>query len=56
MAVLVNWVGNTGPLWHISSDMIIIWGVLWGSHYKGNSEWVSVVGQDNGHKEWDALT
>lgn len=29
MGVLINWVGNTGPLRHILGNMIIIQGVLW---------------------------
>lgn len=29
MAVLINWVGNAGLLWHKLGNVIIIRGVLW---------------------------
>lgn len=56
MAVLINWMGNTGRLWHKLGNMIIMWGSAVGSHYEGNGEWASVVGQDNGQVECGALT
>lgn len=56
MAVLINWMGNTGVLWHKLGSMIIMWGSAVGSHYKGSGEWASVVGRDNGQVECGALT